>query len=855
MVVAQNLKGYNGDPDPNLDRTTDFIDKLVFYESGKPIILLGDEENIFDWTYDRCHEYDIPDMPAHAFRDKNGKINLLATHFFNFRSIGDDFDSLERDCAAIMMPVNDPYPENYNDCIWLSSHWIEPGTDIVHALTHHEYQGDDHPDISGCTSGYFECLWGSITYAVSPDGGKTFTYAYPPDHLVLTVPYQYEPNVGTFVGVIGPSNIIKDGDYYYAAFQVVGGLDTNPYKKLVPGWSMMRTGNLYDPRRWKIWDGEDFNIVPINPYNLNSLNTKAHVPGIISYNTIPLGGRSLLYSDYLERYVTTSEKDISYYEGDDLIRLKTFGVSYSDDLINWDLASSFRIKDLTLLAEPYATFIDHDSPSDNFEQIGQYPHLYFSRVYGGQGPYKWVDRDLIRMPVKMIKWEEAAKTLNLAGFEYYGVTLENEPAVGNGLLEVIGVNITGVDFFELIEQGGLTFDRNENRMGIYGHGLLGFIDPKVHVHKSLWCFPDFNDYKNFIENGTIPPGTVNLDAIRPIPINCGFGMVLKNTPPEHDRPVLSKNNGLKCVPCGMVDYDNDEIFPIMAFKKNIGYFAQAIFPFENSQANLPITVVKNYGAGADINEYLPQALFGGDMLEHVEGVIGGAYCFDGYSFFHLQDSRGFELNSNESMTIEFFVQFYDYHGRTLLSNNDRFDDHGSMDQSYYYGIIAKDGVIYFFMNPDGDVNNTEVVDTLWSDASGAMDLFTFYHVAIVMDAEEGRIISYVDGEARKAVDYDPSVPVIPHKMENRLWIGGTNNKFLNYAAPRFKGVLDEIRIYKHALPAEMIKAHKDGDYSIISSKFLGGEWSCEVTPSDGKLIGKTKQSRAISTGEFKKEAN
>ena len=83
---------------------------------------------------------------------------------------------------------------------------------------HNEYQGYKHP--GRCSSeDYLKCWYNSITLARSTDGGRTFTHAAPPRHLVASVPYRYEPDAGPF-GLFQPSNIVRragtDRATYYA---------------------------------------------------------------------------------------------------------------------------------------------------------------------------------------------------------------------------------------------------------------------------------------------------------------------------------------------------------------------------------------------------------------------------------------------------------------------------------------------------------------------------------------------------------------------------------------------------------------------------------------------------------------
>lgn len=827
---------------------TEFADKILAYHTDMPIVLLGgnhEEEILFDWTYDRLCPDDLPDMAAHAFRDHNGMVNLLATHHINVRMIGEDFNSLERDPAPVMYSPVDPYPHNYNDRLWLMAHWIVPETSVVYALAHVEYQGNQHPEVCGCTSGYFDCLWGSITWAVSFDGGQHFGYHTPPDHFVASAPYEYEPNVGAWIGTVSPSNIIKKDGFYYSAFKVTGNFPSGAtYKDLNPGWSMMRTTNLEVASSWRGWDGENFTVKFIDPYRTTGYDPADHIPSIIGYNNLGVGGDTLLYSDYLGKYVTTNRLNKIRPTGPGVFEDYTMCIfSCSDDLIHWDPPSIFRINDPSLLAEVYPTFIDHESPSDNFERIGQTPHLYFSRVYG---THAWYDRDLIRMPVRMIKWEEAHSLLRDRGFDYYGVSLVNEPGVGNNLLQIIVTGISGIDFYDRLAQGNLEFDRKENRIGFYSDGLSGYVDPEVEVEKKLLHFPNKAEYLAFIEEGTIGPGVEYVKAEAAFDFKGGYGMFLKNSVPEHEKPILYRtfNGDLHCAARGLKDFDEDPVYPVMAFKKDGEYFAEVIYSFENANAELDTGSIKNYGGGREINEYLPHEVCGGSMLTHVPGCLGGAYYFDGYNFFHQQDGRGLEPESGRSMTIEFFISTDDLIGRMVLSNNDSMDDDGYvLDESFYYGILAMDGVLWFYFSPTGAAEDFSYIDTLRPDSTGKMHKNTFYHVAFVMDAESSLLKSYVNGELRKVYPYEPTLPVHLHKMENRLWIGSSNNKFLQYTSARFKGILDELRIYRHALTDEMIQAHSAGNYGFVSAKFANnGNWTCEVTPGDGRVTGRTKTS-------------
>ena len=48
----------------------------------------GPPQTVFSWAKDRCEDLDIPDLPARAFRDAQGRVQLIAAHYINRRFIG-----------------------------------------------------------------------------------------------------------------------------------------------------------------------------------------------------------------------------------------------------------------------------------------------------------------------------------------------------------------------------------------------------------------------------------------------------------------------------------------------------------------------------------------------------------------------------------------------------------------------------------------------------------------------------------------------------------------------------------------------------------------------------------------------
>lgn len=131
----------------------------------------GPEEIVFDWTTDRCDMADIPDLPARAFRDADGKVQLIATHYVNRRMIGDTLDSVKRDSKIVMDSHKDPDPSQFNDREWLMALYTLDGQ-TIYALVHNEFQGNN----AGIWNGQNDFNIGTSKRPRSKQGYKNWFY-------------------------------------------------------------------------------------------------------------------------------------------------------------------------------------------------------------------------------------------------------------------------------------------------------------------------------------------------------------------------------------------------------------------------------------------------------------------------------------------------------------------------------------------------------------------------------------------------------------------------------------------------------------------------------------------------------
>ena len=361
--------------------------------AGLEVEITGPEEIVFDWSSDRCETEDIPDLPARAFRDADGNVQLIAS---NRRMIGSDLDSLVRDCSLTMGSDVDPNPAHHNDWELLHALYTTDGQNI-HALVHNEYTGHTHPGM--CPSGsYFQCWYNSVTYASSTDQGKTYTHLPAPAHLVASVPYRYVPDSGPY-GIFNPSNIIHnpaDG-YYYSM------LHLEPSGEQQWGTGVMRTRTIDDPSSWRCWDGSGFNAAFVNPYTESNYDPGEHICAPVSRDHLGKMYDSLTFNTYLNRFLLIGATGL--WDPERQEEVNGFYFSLSDDLINWTPPRLIMEGSLWWTANnvvdrvAYPSVLDPDDTSRNFENSDSEVYLYFTRWNAGT----IYDRDLIRIPIRFRK--------------------------------------------------------------------------------------------------------------------------------------------------------------------------------------------------------------------------------------------------------------------------------------------------------------------------------------------------------------------------------------------------------------------------------------------------------------------
>lgn len=354
-----------------------FVPADALGSNGQPRLALdpaAQPELLYAYRQDACDSHDLPDIPARAFRDADGKIRLLATNYVHRALVGDGFATLAKRCDVLYRPSQIGEPALYDDKAWIQAVYTLDGR-TVHALLSadfHEYRHSTRCPFGSDTN---KCWYNAITAAVSTDGGQTFRPALPPPaHYIAGPPVRYDINAGRSIGFFTTSNIVAHRGHYYTLVYTGGGFGGQRR-----GACLLRTANLDDPSSWRAWDGKGFGHRFIDPYRASP--AAAPGPGCAPVSPAVFGGpvRSLLRHEASGTFIAVM-----------LAAAPARGVYYSvsTDLIDWTAPIPLMpaptraevkrgMNRDAAVAIDYPSIIDHASPGRNFEFIVAEPYLYY----------------------------------------------------------------------------------------------------------------------------------------------------------------------------------------------------------------------------------------------------------------------------------------------------------------------------------------------------------------------------------------------------------------------------------------------------------------------------------------------
>jgi hypothetical protein len=417
--------------------------------------LASSEEPVFVYTrdtYGTCPNQ-FPDAPVRAFKDAGGNTQLILANTtddrseaggssgggFNFRMIGTNLNnvSVEPNCHTILTAGMKKVPDNFDNQEWLTSPYaMDNGS--VYALVHNEYHAWEYggpPD--QCASGapgdglVLQCWYNSITLAKSENGGISYSKVLPaPNHRVATFPYKWEPDKGPS-GYFQPTNIVKNDDFYYAMFRAEPG--GGNYPQQTRGLCLMRTRQLDDPTSWRAWDGTDFGVSFVNPYDPSYDSTRQppeqHLcTPVASFDKIGAATDSLTYNTYFDAWMLVG---IGHVPDPANPGQEIMGAFYtlSNDLIHWTDRKLLAKARLPWDAGNTAcdrvsnySVLDPNSTDRNYGTTGQVNYLYY--MVSHERACTGIDgnRDIVRIPFRFqykpkIRWAMGGFHTCAAGFD------------------------------------------------------------------------------------------------------------------------------------------------------------------------------------------------------------------------------------------------------------------------------------------------------------------------------------------------------------------------------------------------------------------------------------------------------
>jgi hypothetical protein len=364
--------------------------------SAASINVLGPEEVVYDYSTMQCYDGDFFDGNAQAIRDSSGRIQLFKPGNGSTRRLeGPDFNHLANNCTTTLMPSPmDTNPAHYNYLVGPVM-YTENGVD-VYAVVHTEWHGWEITGACPAGFGRRRCGVGSNSYAVSHDGGETYTTPPPPGNLISTVPPR--PTVDDArTGLFSNTNVIKKGSYYY-----VLSLIQSEHQDV--GTCPMRTNNIADPSSWRGWDGTSFSLRFRNPFYENVDPVRTNTCEAVSYENILGMARSITYNTFLNKYVLTGSA--VKYDPAQSRYVWGFYFSLSDDLVHWSMRQLIMEAPSLLThqcggpdALSYPSILDHDSTDRNFRVTDQNAYLYYVHMHYNAACQLTLDRDLVRVPI------------------------------------------------------------------------------------------------------------------------------------------------------------------------------------------------------------------------------------------------------------------------------------------------------------------------------------------------------------------------------------------------------------------------------------------------------------------------
>jgi hypothetical protein len=251
--------------------------------TGSPAIrqiqVIGQPVKVFDHARDQQEPYNIPDSPTTAWKEANGTVNLLISHFEAYRMRGPDLEHLTMDPDKIYSSsdsASQVAEDAYNYHHWLMGPYSLDGQRF-YSLAHSEWYAcllnGDCAQIGSNGLGVTLNSWvNTLSSFTSADGGASWQLnVVNGNHVVANTGYHWTGSAAladriylhalNHSGMFSPTRVIKEGGSYYA----IGFYQHRDFSQIDPahgvyeapidryGYALLRTNDITDPNGWQAW--------------------------------------------------------------------------------------------------------------------------------------------------------------------------------------------------------------------------------------------------------------------------------------------------------------------------------------------------------------------------------------------------------------------------------------------------------------------------------------------------------------------------------------------------------------------------------------------------------------------------
>lgn len=350
-----------------------------------------DPVEVVNYSFNAAHQnspsYGLwSDGPPHPYKDGSGNVYVNVSHSENyrFRVPGSFTDGASWILNGPNLTGSRNTAESrYDNRNWISGYYAEG--DTMHAVVHHEWYVNTQTlnGIAGFpadTSGFPNpgtpgvSKWvNAISWARSTNGGASWTTSAATNSsrlILVPEPWNIQQKSHMF-GFFHPSNIVKEGSYYYAAVEVRK-VTAATGNDAIGGVCMIRTTNLTLPTGWEFWNGSGWETVDHNSYQSN-LATQQPYLWFQRTNNYYLSSEYDSHAGQCLRYHTPSGKWVMFGFSGNTVGFFTYSTTPTLASPQWTALSGITNPNNNAYNSSggrYMSVFDPAAPDQNYQNIG-----------------------------------------------------------------------------------------------------------------------------------------------------------------------------------------------------------------------------------------------------------------------------------------------------------------------------------------------------------------------------------------------------------------------------------------------------------------------------------------------------